>query len=302
MSGVGAIVPAHGDVPFLAAALDSLLAQSPPPDEIVVVDDGSPAPIVLADRHAARCRLVRREERGGPAPARATGLDELESKLVALADADDEWAPGKLAAQVERLEAQPDTAVCFGPVTVVDSRGRETGERWEWREPDDIDPHRFAGLLYEHNPIALTSAVLRREPLEAAGGFHSPAPLAEDYDLWLRLAARGEHFAYEPLARVMLRRHDRSLSWDIAALAESLLVVREAHAGLVDDELVRRMRASDLRALAQGRVRRRDYAAAREALADAAKLEPLPARLRVLDMAARVPGLRAALGRRYPYR
>lgn len=302
MSGVGVIVPAHGDVPFLAGTLDSLLAQDPPPDEIVVVDDGSRVPIFLAEHHAARCRLVRRDERGGPGPARATGLDELDSPLVALADADDAWAAGKLAAQVERLSAQPETAVCFGPVTVVDRRGRETGERWEWGEPDGIDPRRFAALLYEHNPIALSSAMLRREPLEAAGGFHSPAPLAEDYDLWLRLAARGERFAFEPRAGVTLRRHDRSLSWDIAALAESLLVVRAAHADLVDDAVVRRMRASDLRALAQGRVRRRDYAGARAALAEAALLEPLPPRLRALGLAVRVPGLRAALGRRYPYR
>ena len=99
----------------------------------------------------------------------------------------------------------------------------------------------------------------------------------------------------------MVRRHDRSLSWDIAALVESLLVVREAHAGLVDDAVVRRTRASDLRSLAQGRVRLRDYAGARDALARAARIEPLPPRLRALDAALRVPGLREALGRRYPY-
>jgi len=302
MSGVGAIVPAHGDVPFLAATLDSILAQDPSPDEIVVVDDGSPIPIVLAERHASRCRLIRREQRGGPAPARGTALEALESDLVALADADDVWAPGKLAAQLERLDAEPDAAVCFGSIAVVDRDGRETGERWDWDRPDDLDPRRFARLLYEHNPIHNSTTVLRRAPLEAAGGFDSPAPLAEDYDLWLRLAARGERFVHEPLAGVVVRRHERSLSWDIAALAESLLVVRAAHAGLVDDDLVRRMRASDLRALAQGRVRHRDYAGAREALAEAAKLEPLPARLRALDTAMRVPGLREVLGRRYPYR
>jgi len=192
--------------------------------------------------------------------------------------------------------------VCFGSIAVVDRDGRETGERWDWDRSQELEPHRFARVLYEHNPIHNSTTLLRRAPLEAAGAFDSPAPLAEDYDLWLRLAARGERFVHEPLARVVVRRHERSLSWDIAALAESVLVVREAHAGLVDDDLVRRMRASDLRALGQGRVRHRDYAGAREALAEAAKLEPLPPRLRALDMAMRVPGLRQALGRRYPYR
>ena len=302
MSGIGVLVPAHGDSPYLAETLDSVLDQDPAPDEVVVVDDGSPTPIALQERHVSRCRLVRRERRGGPAQARVTGLDALRSEHIALADSDDLWTPGKLAAQLERMEAEPAAAVCFGPATMVDPGLRETGEVWEWDEPDDIDPGRFARLLYEHNPIPVPSVVMRRGPLEAAGGFAAPTPLASDYDLWLRLATRGERFVYEPRARVLMRRHDRSVSWNIAGLAESLLVLREVHAGLVDDETARRMRASDLRALAQGRVRKRDYAGAREALAQAAAVEPLPPRQRALGVAVRVPGLRAALGRRYPYR
>ena len=302
MSQVGVIVPVYGDAPYLAATLDSVLAQDPQPHEIVVVDDGSPSPIELAERHAGRCLLLRRDKRGGPQPARATGLEAMRSEFVALADSDDRWAPGKLAAQLERLDAEPDAAVCFGPVTVVDSAGRETGERWEWSEPAALEPSRFAARLYTHNPIHISSTVVRRASLEAAGGFQSPAPLAEDYDLWLRLAARDERFIYEPRARVVVRRHDRSLSWDIAALVESLLVVREAHAGLVEDAIVQRTRAEDLRSLARGRVRLRDYAGAREALARSARIEPLPPRLRALEVALRLPGVRLALGRRYPYR
>ena len=301
MNGVGVLLPAHGESPYLAQTLDSVLDQDPPPDEIVVVDDGSPTPIALEERHAERCRLVRRERRGGPAQARVTGLEALRSELIALADSDDVWLPGKLAAQLERMEADHGAAVCFGPATMVDTELRETGEVWEWHEPGGLDPDRFPQLLYEHNPIPVPSVLMRRAPLEAAGGFAAPAPLASDYDLWLRLASRGDRFVYEPRARVLMRRHNRSVSWNIAGLAESLLVLRKVHAGLVDHETVRRMRASDLRALAQGRVRNRDYAGARKALAQAATVEPLPPRMRALDVAVRVPGLRAALGRRYPY-
>ena len=176
MSPVGVIVPAHGEAPYLAATLDSLLEQDPQPDEIVVVDDGSPAPIVLGERHARHCLLLRREQCGGPQPARATGLEALRSELVALADSDDVWAQGKLAAQLERLEAEPDAAVCFGQITVVDRDGRETGERWEWSEPADIDPRRFARLLYKHNPIHILDHGGAPRPLEAAGGLRLPRP------------------------------------------------------------------------------------------------------------------------------
>jgi len=302
MSGVGVIVPVYGEGPYLPETLDSVFAQVPQPDQVVVVDDGSPEPVSLPARHEARCRLVRRPQRGGPGPARATGLEALQSGLIALADADDVWEAGKLAAQLQALGHDPGAAVCFGPVTVVDRAGAPTGERWDWPAGAPLDGEQFVRRLFEHNPIALATTVIRRDRLVAAGGFHAPAPLAEDYDLWLRLAARGERFLYEPQARVRLRRHDRSLSWDIAALASSLLTVREVHAGLVDPVLARRMRALDLRAYAQGSIRRRGYADARRALAQAAELEPPNARMRALAAAVRVPGLRGALGRRYPYR
>src|SRR5690349_13064554 len=83
---VGVIVPVHGPAPWLAEALDSVLAAAP--DVVVVVDDGSAEPIVPGD---ARVTLVRRDESGGPGAARATGLEALDAAidLVALCDADD---------------------------------------------------------------------------------------------------------------------------------------------------------------------------------------------------------------------
>ncbi|MBA3300086.1 MAG: glycosyltransferase, partial [Thermoleophilaceae bacterium] len=62
--GVGVIVPVRGDSPYLAQALDAILAQEPPPADVVVVDDASDTPVALP-RTAAGCRLVRRGLRGG---------------------------------------------------------------------------------------------------------------------------------------------------------------------------------------------------------------------------------------------
>ena len=58
---VGVIVPVYGRAQYLSQALAAVLEQEPPPDEVIVVDDGSPDPIALDPRHAAACRLVRRE-------------------------------------------------------------------------------------------------------------------------------------------------------------------------------------------------------------------------------------------------
>jgi glycosyltransferase involved in cell wall biosynthesis len=98
---VGVIVPVHGWAPYLAEALDSVRAEGP--DEVVVVDDGSPEPSPLA--------TVRRPARGGPAAARQTGLEALERcDVVALCDADDAWRPGFLSAALGGLR-EADVAV-----------------------------------------------------------------------------------------------------------------------------------------------------------------------------------------------
>lgn len=293
---VVAIVPVHGPSPYLEGALRALLAQDPPPDDVVVVDDGSPVPVEVPD---GRCRLVRRQERGGPAAARESGLAAApEAELVAFADADDRWLPGKLAAQLEALAAHPDAALCFGRAVVVGPDGEPTGETWEelpagLYRSDDLGP-----LLYERNPIPTSSVVVRREALIGAGGFAGPAALGSDWDLWLRLARRGAAFVCEPRARIEYRRHAGGVTADVARLAEASLAIHAEHASLVPPDVANRIRSRDLAALARGRVRRRDYAGARAALAEAG---PLPPRDRLLAALLRVPLARELLGRRKPY-
>ncbi len=298
----GVIVPVHGWPSLLAETLDGILMQEPRPEVVVVVDDGSPEPVALLADHAPHCRLVRHPQRRGLAFARATGLAQLEdTELVAFCDADDAWEPGKHAAQLRALAAHPDAAACFGSARIVGLDGRPTGERW-----DELGPGRHAAadllaLLYERNPLCVSSALLRRAAVIDAGGLEYPLPRAEDWDLWLRLLARGHAFVMEPRARVRYRRSPGALSGDIAGLAAAQLHVHRTHAALVDEPARRRAQAADHVAHARGLVRRRDYEAARSELRRASELRPLAARERALATLLTVPGLRVALGRRDPY-
>jgi glycosyltransferase involved in cell wall biosynthesis len=298
---VGVIVPVYGTAPYLFQALESVLDQDPRPDEVIVVDDGSPTAVSLDPTHATECRLVRRERRGGPGAARDTALALLTTDLVACADADDLWLPGKLTAQLDALRRHPEVALCFGTAEIVGPDGTPTGERWETLPTGVLTPHLLAPLLYERNPIPTSSVIVRRQALRAARGFTGP-PLGEDWALWLRLVSRGEHFLFEPRARIRYRRHPGGATADIAALAESSLFIHETHGDLVDEVARRRVKAADLTALARGRVRERRYEAARAALAKAAKLAAPQPRELLLRAVLTVPVLRALLGRRDPYR
>lgn len=300
----GVLIPVHGFAPYFAEALDSVLEQGPPPAAVVVIDDGSPEPLALHPDHAPRVTLVRRENAGGPAAARAAGLDALgpEVELVALCDADDAWTPGKLAAQVAELEAERDAGWSFGRALVVGPDGRETGERWPEPTAGRLAAAALAASLYESNPVPTSSVVLRRAALEAAGGFEAPVALAEDWELWLRLARAGFDAVCVPEAVVRYRRHPGGLTADVAALAEAQLTVHAQHADLVDAATRRRAEAADLLGLAAGCARARRYADARAALYSAAALRPPRVRERAARALLAVPGARALLGRRDPYR
>jgi glycosyltransferase involved in cell wall biosynthesis len=298
----GVIVPVHGWPSLLAETLDAILAQQPRPEAVVVVDDGSPDPVALLADHAPHCRLVRHPQRRSLASARATGLAQLEDcELVALCDADDAWEPGKHAAQLAALAAHPDAAACFGSALIVGLDGRPTNERWDDLAAGCHPAAQLLPLLYERNPLCVSSALLRRGAVVDAGGLEFPLPRAEDWDLWLRLLARGHSFVMEPRARVRYRRSPGALSGDIAGLASAQLHVHSTHAGLVGDAARRRAEAADRVAHARGLVRRRDYGAARDELRRASRLRAAPPRDRALATLLRVPVVRAALGRRDPY-
>jgi glycosyltransferase involved in cell wall biosynthesis len=246
----GVVVPVHGWAPYLAEALDAILVQQPAPAEVVVVDDGSREPLALHPDHAPHVRLLRREQQGGVAAARATGEAALAADvdLVASCDADDAWLPGKLAAQ---LDVIGDAAMCFGAAIVVGADGRETGERW------DVPAEPLtAQSLYVHNPIPVSSALVRRDVLHAAGGYGGAfGNYAEDWDLWLRLLRDGAQLVGVPDARIRYRRHPGGMTADVGAMARAQLALHRAHGDLVDARTRRRALARDARALARDRLR-----------------------------------------------
>jgi glycosyltransferase involved in cell wall biosynthesis len=303
LDSVGVIVPVHGWAPYLAESLDGALAQEPQRSRVVVVDDGSTPPLRLGESHESRVQLLRLDRRRGLAGARAAGLEALDDvSLIALCDGDDTWEPGSLALRVAALRSAPGAALSFGRALIVGPDDRPTGERWDELEPGLHDADALRAALFERNPICVSSVVIRREALLAAGGLDSDLARAEDWELWLRLIARGAAFVFEPRAVVRYRRRAGGLSADVSELARAQLELHERHASLVDSVSRARVRARDLRALADGSIRERRFADARAALRAAAALAPAPTRERALTVALRVPGLRGLLGRRDPYR
>jgi glycosyltransferase involved in cell wall biosynthesis len=115
MPRISVIVPTFNNAPFILEAVQSILGQTLPPDEVIIVDDGSTdgtGPIVAAVDDS-RIRYVR-QDNAGVSVARNTGLSMARGDYIAFLDSDDRWRPRMLELQVGLLEAEPDVAFAFG--------------------------------------------------------------------------------------------------------------------------------------------------------------------------------------------
>lgn len=185
---VTVVIPCHNSLRFLPATLDSVLAQSRPDLEVVLVDDGGTDDLAgwVATLDDARVRAVR-QDNAGPSAARNRGIAEATSPLVAFLDSDDLWEPTFLERTLPRLD-DPDVALVYAGYDVIDATGRPSGRATVSTWEGDVW-ERFV----TRNPVACSGVVVRRSVLDEVGGFtvnRDRFPIdVEDWDLWVRIAA-----------------------------------------------------------------------------------------------------------------
>ena len=205
---VSAVITTYNYARFLPDALDSVLAQSHPDLEIVVVDDGSTdaTASVVADYASRGVRYVSRPH-GGAGKARNTGLEATSAPLVAFLDADDAWLPDRVEAGLAHLDRHPDLALVAAHAYACDERLHPTAVVPAATRPNG---HMLEQLLVDNVVLNPSSVLIRRAALEEAGGF-SEIQFGEDWDTWIEIAKRHPiGFVDRPLA--LVRRHAGSSS------------------------------------------------------------------------------------------
>lgn len=204
---VSVIIPCFNAATTLARAIASVRAQAIEEIEIIVVDDGSSDGTSAA---AARLggddlHLIVLPENGGVSRARNAGLAAAQGAFVAFLDADDEWLPGKLARQLAVIEAAPAVGLV---ATAAESSSRQPVFPAE--NVPATGPDAWRKLLAY--PFVLTSAALiRADILRRVGPFDETLPVAEDQDMWIRIALCSD-VAYIDEVFVIKYERRRSLS------------------------------------------------------------------------------------------
>lgn len=257
---VSVIIPAYNAGKTIALTIDSILAQSQPPLEVLVVDDGSiDDTAAIAEAYPEPVRVIRKPN-GGPASARNLGARLAKGEWLAFLDSDDLWLPRKLERQLA-LADDPKTAIVHCPA--VDST---------YHVPDYLD----FDALWRQNLIINSSVLMRRAAFEKLEGFDEDRALisVEDYNMWLRVAAAGWQIrtCQQKLVRYtrgiglssQLERFVKAQVHNVYAIGKKLNL---------DDEVVRQRVAGVLKDAGRHALFNRDMRAARSFFRQASETE-----------------------------
>lgn len=197
---IAAVIPLYNKEPYIARAVTSVMAQTKPVDEIIIVDDASTDGSLerLKAFQDPRIRVFRRtdpRQRGLPA-TRNLGIRSAASRWIALLDADDRWHEDFIE-ENEKLMAQASdrTGFLFTGWETVWADGHATRDAYSARSDDrgfgqlDLDDFISAWLDLDACPVFPSCVVIRRDTLHEAGLFQERCRRGEDKDMWLRVLA-----------------------------------------------------------------------------------------------------------------
>jgi len=219
---VSVVIPTYNHARFVEEAVDSVLSQTSPPAETIVVDDGSTDDTARRlETFVGRIEVIR-QANAGVSAARNHGAAHATGDVLAFLDADDAWVPTKLERQLAHMEADEGLGLVHCGITEVDVAGRSLRDRLDGQEGWVAD----AMLRFEGSGVILgggSSALMRRGAFDTVGGYDEAMSTSADWDLLRRIARRWRvGFVAEPLVRYRL--HGGNMHHNVAAMEHDMLL------------------------------------------------------------------------------
>ena len=235
---VSVVIPTYNQARYLSDCIDSVLAQSYPAIEIVVVDDGSTdsTPDVLAG-YGRRITTFRQTNHGA-ASALNRGIQASRGAFVCWLSSDDAFTPDKVALQVAAFGADTSLGLSFMGFDTIDADGRFKADRSDipWRHPD------LLVAVFWANPINGSTVMMPRHVIDDIGPFNETLRADVDAEMWFRVLERYPA-AHIPGVHLHYRVHSQALSADKGLMRHSKATVRDSV--LRSGVLVRRLQAYD---------------------------------------------------------
>ncbi|NJL01798.1 MAG: glycosyltransferase [Spirulinaceae cyanobacterium SM2_1_0] len=217
MPTISIVTPAYNAQQTIGATIESVLAQTYRDFELIIVDDGSQdeTAAVVRGYDDPRIRLYVNSNTGAAA-SRNHGFTVSTGDYIAFLDADDLWLPGKLAMQLQALQAHQEASVAYSWTDWIDTDGQPLRHGGYATFSGDVLAPLLVVNFLEHG----SNPLIRRAAVIAVGGFDATLPASQDWDFYLRLAARYQ-FVNVPVVHIFYRVSPNSISTDLPRLERS---------------------------------------------------------------------------------
>jgi glycosyltransferase involved in cell wall biosynthesis len=213
---VSVIMSVYNGEKYLAAAIESIRAQTFSHFEFIIIDDGSAdgSPQILK-RFAEKDSRLRVETRANKGLTRSLNeaIAQSRGEFLARMDADDVALPNRLQIQIDFLRAHPDVVLLGGGYELIDGAGRVLTRMIPPTDDATLQEHALSG----RTPICHPLAMMRRDAVAKVGGYDESLAVAQDLDLWLKLGEVGK-VACVPDVLLRYRQHPKSVSEERQAM------------------------------------------------------------------------------------
>lgn len=222
---VAVVVPAYNYGRFIADAIRSVLDQTRPPSEIIVVDDGSTDETAAVVRGFGDALMYIRQDNAGVGAARNRGVSESTSELISFLDADDTWEPTNLEKQIARFESDEEIGIVHCAMREFDGETGETNCFYMEGGEDGVADN----LLLWEGPVIVGpggAVTVSRKAFDQVGGFDTRMKVGEDWDFCYRVARLFKiAFVAEPL--VNYRNHNAAAHRNVENMERGMLLFYE---------------------------------------------------------------------------
>ncbi len=227
MSIISIIIPIYNGERTIRKTIESVLNQTFADFEVIAINDGSEDSTLEIINSIPDSRLkVFSYPNAGVAASRNRGLALATGDYISFIDADDLWTPDKLEAQFKALQANPQAAVAYSWTAWID----ESGQFLRPGGNITVNGSAYEKLLLRDFVESGSNPLIRRQALAEVGSFDQSVTPAEDWDMWLRLAAHYE-FVTVPAAQILYRVYPSSASFNVWKMeTASLKVIEKAFA------------------------------------------------------------------------
>ncbi|MBP0005309.1 MAG: glycosyltransferase [Cyanobacteria bacterium SBC] len=221
MVSISVIIPVYNGEKTIRSTIESVLSQTFSDFELIVIDDGSTDKTVEIAKSIDDSRIsIFSFPNAGQAESRNRGVKLSSGEYVSFVDADDLWTQDKLEAQLRELTDNPDAAVAYSWTDHVDERGRFFRNGPHLKFEGDV----YKKLIVNDFVGSGSNVLIRKSTFVEVGGFETSLPPAEDWDLWVRLAAK-HPFVVIPKTQIHYRTLTQSASFNVAKMEASSLKV-----------------------------------------------------------------------------